>query len=47
MLLNKKAYYVKRCGNGAAEGAKGQVSWSLHNGPKEAWEVAKKKAHYE
>lgn len=37
VLLEKKAYYIKKC---PENGRCGSVSWKKHGGPKNAWVVA-------
>ena len=42
---------VKRVGSSFPEGddakkALGQLTWNLHHGPREAWKVAKARAHF-
>lgn len=50
VLCAKKAYVVKRIGKDPPENAElmcGQLTWSLYDGPVEAWETAKKRAHFQ
>lgn len=45
--MNKKAYVVKRVGEGADVSKIGQLTWSTNGGPLEAWNLAKKNANYD
>ena len=41
VLLQKRAYYIKKCG---PSGKTGQVSWNKSGNPKHAWAIAMDKA---
>ena len=48
VLCNKKAFVVKRLGRGADpdRSQTGQLTWSLHGGPGDAWALAMGRAGF-